>query len=343
MMNFKEFVIRSDAKTREQFENTYTNWTRYANVLDNKAPLQKFYLGFYSQHYVSNREGVDGFPLPETFLYTLQQPDPKHPNYVACLIPYKEGEENQGITPDLANTYGTTRYTSLQGYNESKQFYSPDYSKAKPAADKKEHRRTILWNPQLTTDNDGSINIEFYNSCSCSTLTVDIAGRDGQAFYSNDAAMTTRINEQSKQEASTTASNESKGESDEDYFEQKMDPEVERACLKQYNISIAYKNQKRYKNAIAIWAELAKYNYAPAVNEIAQCYLNGTGLKRMSNRQRNSLKTPPSKVTPLRNMSLPCYTKMALVASRATNLPPPGCAVPACRKNPAQWFTKQRS
>ena len=59
-----------------------------------------------------------------------------------------------------------------------------------------------------------------------------------------------------------------------------MDPEVERACLKQYNIAIAYKNQKRYKNAIAIWAELAKYNYAPAINDIAQCYLNGTGLKK---------------------------------------------------------------
>lgn len=320
MMNFKEFVIRSDAKTREQFENTYTNWTRYANVLDNKAPLQKFYLGFYSQHYVSNREGVDGFPLPETFLYTLQQPDPKHPNYVACLIPYKEGEENQGITPDLANTYGTTRYTSLQGYNESKQFYSPDYSKAKPAADKKEHRRTILWNPQLTTGNDGSINIEFYNSCSCSTLTVDIAGRDGQAFYSNDEAMATRINEQSKQEANATASNESKGESDEDYFEQKMDPEVERACLKQYNISIAYKNQKRYKNAIAIWAELAKYNYAPAVNEIAQCYLNGTGLKKNEQQAKKFFENAAIKGNPTAQYELALLYKNGIGCEQSDEL-----------------------
>lgn len=280
MMNFKEFVIRSDAKTREQFENTFTYWSNCARALDNKDPLQKFYLGFLSQHYISNTSGVDGFPLPETFNYTLQLSEPKHPNYVACFIPYSDEEKASGIIPDLANTYGTTRYTSIQGYNESKQFYSPDYSKAKPAADKKEHRRTILWSPQLTTNNDGSINVEFYNSCSCNTLTVDITGRDGQAYYSNDAAMATRINSHSTQQKSTGTSQQSKGESDEDYFEQAMDPELEKACLKHHNTAIAYKNQQRYKNAIAIWAELVKYNYAPAINEIAQCYLNGTGLKK---------------------------------------------------------------
>lgn len=320
MMNFKEFVIRSDAKTREQFENTFPYWTNYANVLDNKAPLQKFYLGFYSQHYVSNKPGVDGFPMPETFLYSLQQSDPKHPNYVACFIPYKEGEENQGIIPDLANTYGTTRYTSLQGYNESKQFYSPDYSKAKPATDRKEHRRTILWNPQLTTGNDGSINVEFYNSYSCNTLTVDIAGRDGQAFYSNDATMATRINEQSKQQATGDATIQSKGESDEDYFEQKMDPEVERACLKQYNIAIAYKNQKRYKNAIAIWAELAKYNYAPAINDIAQCYLNGTGLKKNEQQAKKFFENAAIKGNPTAQYELAMLYKKGIGCEQSDEL-----------------------
>lgn len=279
MMNFKELIIRSDAKTREQFENTYTYWSPLANALDNKTPLQKFYLGFYSQHYVSNATGVDGFPLPETFNYSLRLTDPKHPNYVACLIPYSDEEKATGIVPDLANTYGTTRYTSIQGYNESKQFYSPDYSRAKPAADKKEHRRTLLWKPQLSVATDGSINVEFYNSYSCNMLRVDITGRDGQAFYSNDAVTATRINTQSAKQTKVVDKSQ-KAESDEDFMEQKMDPEVERACLKQYNIAIAYKNQKRYKNAIAIWAELAKYNYAPAINDIAQCYLNGTGLKK---------------------------------------------------------------
>lgn len=177
-----------------------------------------------------------------------------------------------------------------------------------------------MWNPQLTTGNDGSINIEFYNSCSCSTLTVDIAGRDGQAFYSNDAAMTTRINEQSKQEANATASNESKGESDEDYFEQKMDPEVERACLKQYNISIAYKNQKRYKNAIAIWAELAKYNYAPAVNEIAQCYLNGTGLKKNEQQAKKFFENAAIKGNPTAQYELALLYKNGIGCEQSDEL-----------------------
>ena len=284
MMNFKEFVIRSDEKTREQFENTFNFWTPLGNKLDLCTPLQKFYMGFLSQHYVSTTPGIDGFPEYHQFLEQLTSNAitgisyPKNPNYVACFIPYTEEEtaSKKGIIPDLANSYGTMRYTSIQGYNENKKFYSPDYSKAKPT-ERKDYRRTLLWCPTLQPTADGTLQIELYNSSNCNTITVDITGRDGQTFYSNDAVTATRINpykkEKSAQQNTAEATNEN-----EDYAPIQMDSTTLKACAKQHNLALTYYNQKRYRNAIMLWVELAKYNYAPAFRYIAQCYIDGTGV-----------------------------------------------------------------
>ena len=284
MMNFKEFVIRSDEKTREQFENTFNFWTPLARKLDICTPLQKFYMGFLSQHYVSTTPGIDGFPQYHQFLEQLNSnvitgiSYPKNPNYVACFIPYTEEEtaSKKGIIPDLANGYGTMRYTSIQGYNENKKFYSPDYSKAKPT-ERKDYRRTLLWNPALQATDDGTLRIELYNSSNCNTITVDVTGRDGQTFFSNDAVTATRINTY-KKEKSAQQSTEETASNNEDYAPIPMDSTTLKACAKQHNLAMTYYNQKRYRNAIMLWAELAKYNYAPAFRYIAQCYIDGTGV-----------------------------------------------------------------
>lgn len=283
MMNFKEFVIRSDQKTREQFENTLNYWTPKGFLLDKHAPLQKFYLGFLSQHYVSTTPGFDGFPLPEQFNERLKEgletgiSYPQHPNYVACFIPYNEEEtaSKKLIIPDLANTYGTVRYTSIQGYNESKRFYSPDYSKAKPT-EKSDYRRTLLWSPSLQPTSDGTLQITLYNSSNCNTINVEVTGRDKQAFYSNDATTTTRINKYQKEvpQKSVTVDNNV----EEEYTAPPMDAETEKACAQQHKVALTYYNQKRYRNAIMLWAELAKYNYLPAYRHIAKCYIDGTGV-----------------------------------------------------------------
>ncbi len=291
MMNFKEFVIRSDEKTREQFDNTFNFWTPKGKKLDLCTPLQKFYMGFLSQHYVSTTPGIDGFPQTHQFLQQLNSnvttgiSYPKHPNYVACFIPYSEEEtaSKKGIIPDLANSYGTMRYTSIQGYNESKKFYSPDYSKAKPN-ERKDYRRTLLWNPTLQPATDGTLQIELYNSSNCNSINVEITGRDGQTFYSNDATTTTRINQhtQSAAKKQTQATTE-----EEEYTSTPMDAESLKACEKQHNIALTYYKQKRYRNAIMLWIELAKYNYPPAYRYIAQCYLDGTGVTKNLTQARN--------------------------------------------------------
>ena len=281
MTNFKEFVIRSDIKTRQQFENTLNYWAGKGRALDNKTPAQKFYMGFLSQHYVATQQGVDGFPSGSTFMHELTysietgSSDPKHPNYVACFIPYTEQDKRTGIVPDLANSYGVMRYTSIQGYNESKQFYSPDYSNLKPT-NNKDYRRTLLWNPIIEIEEGGKAKVEFYNSYSCRDLTIDITGRNGQLYFSNNPFIVTNTNEEHEH----VVENKEENDSNKEDVKNSITPEEEKIYREHYNKGAEYFNKKNYKNAVIVWAELAKYKYPPALHRIAECYLSGTGVAK---------------------------------------------------------------
>jgi hypothetical protein len=55
-----------------------------------------------------------------------------------------------------------TRKTYLEGYSTAGKFYSPDYS-AVPPADP-DYRRTLYWNPNVTTGATGRAGVRFYNN-----------------------------------------------------------------------------------------------------------------------------------------------------------------------------------
>lgn len=277
MMNFKEFVIRSDIRTREQFENNGINWERLANALDNKTPDTKFYLGFMSQTYLVAKEGVDGAPNPTIFMDRLTAHQdlglsyPRNPNYVACMIPYKEEEMGQGkIVPDLLGN-GTIRYTSVKGYNESKEFYSPDYSGMTPTANN-DYRRTLLWNPEAKVV-DGKLVVELHNSSWCEAIEVNVSGMGSNTYYSNDSGIETRIHEDGnshvarKSESKLTMLSKSN---------KKEDGEL----ASQYELCEIYINMQKYRSAIPILAELIQHGYAPAQRTLGLCYLNGWGVSQ---------------------------------------------------------------
>ncbi|MBQ5817068.1 MAG: hypothetical protein IIW35_01805, partial [Bacteroidaceae bacterium] len=118
-----------------------------------------------------------------TELIFQQKMYPEHPNYVACFIPNKEEDKvTQGIIPELA-VKTTRRYTRVQGYSESKRFYSPDYSKNKPDEKTKDYRRTLLWESNATVGDDGCITVELHNNSKESILLLDVAGMKGGNFY----------------------------------------------------------------------------------------------------------------------------------------------------------------
>ena len=61
------------------------------------------------------------------------------------------------------------RKTWLEGYSAVREFYSPDYSMLPPEPD---YRRTLYWNPSVTTDENGIAKIQFYNNSSCRNFSV---------------------------------------------------------------------------------------------------------------------------------------------------------------------------
>ena len=314
MTNFKEIVIRSDEKTRLQFENRDTHWTPLGRMMDNKVPVQKFYKGFLSQSYLHASKGVDGCPNSQIFNDRITTTNgigyPLNPNYVACLIPYKNEEIGLGIVPEFATTGSSLRYTAVQGYSESKEFYSPDYSKMKPQ--EKDYRRTLLWIPEVTVANGEAV-VELYNSSNCRNINVSVAGRDGYSIYSNDNNIATRLHKEKKARVAQHGKNATqKGESDEDYINIRMDSTLNAQCALQHKQGVVFYNQKRYKDAITIFAELVQYKYAPAMYYVAMCYRDGKGLT-MNNKLAMKFFTEAAK-----NGSAPAQYELGMILHEGT-------------------------
>ncbi|MGL4779726.1 MAG: hypothetical protein ACRCXN_02680, partial [Bacteroidales bacterium] len=62
-----------------------------------------------------------------------------------------------------------TRKTWIEGYQHPSAFYHPDYSTLPLTED---YRRTLYWDPMLTTDESGKANVRFYNNSQCKQIEV---------------------------------------------------------------------------------------------------------------------------------------------------------------------------
>lgn len=71
-------------------------------------------------------------------------------------------------------TYRDRRYL-FDGFAEPEQFYTPDYSKAKPA-NKNDYRRTLYWNPNAMPDDEGNFNVTLYNNSRDTRVKTSVAG-----------------------------------------------------------------------------------------------------------------------------------------------------------------------
>lgn len=72
------------------------------------------------------------------------------------------------------------RRTTFQGYSESREFYSPVYRTGVPILES-DHRRTLYWNPDITTDSEGKAKVEFNNNAGCKKMVFSVEGlaKDG--------------------------------------------------------------------------------------------------------------------------------------------------------------------
>ena len=68
----------------------------------------------------------------------------------------------------------------IQGISCPDEYYSPDYSKMSLPKNR-DYRRTVYWNPNVTTDGNGSVHIEFYNNSFSKQFVISAEGitKDG--------------------------------------------------------------------------------------------------------------------------------------------------------------------
>ena len=68
-----------------------------------------------------------------------------------------------------------SRETIFTGYTPVVEFYAPSYPKG-PIEGDKDYRRTIYWNPEVTTDASGHAKVSFYNNGYSRALTISAEG-----------------------------------------------------------------------------------------------------------------------------------------------------------------------
>ena len=73
------------------------------------------------------------------------------------------------------------RHTYFQGFNKASTFKTEDYNVIPPMAD---FRRTIWWQPDITTDEQGKAKVEFFNNSTCEEMYISVEGmtEDGKVL-----------------------------------------------------------------------------------------------------------------------------------------------------------------
>jgi hypothetical protein len=73
------------------------------------------------------------------------------------------------------------RRTYFQGFNKASTFKTEDYNVIPPMAD---FRRTIWWQPDITTDAQGKAKVEFFNNSTCEEMYISVEGmtEDGKVL-----------------------------------------------------------------------------------------------------------------------------------------------------------------
>ena len=72
-------------------------------------------------------------------------------------------------------TTKNSRHTTFQGYSPVVEFYAPTYPNG-PIQGNKDYRRTIYWNPEVTTNSTGRATVSFYNNGYSRALTISAEG-----------------------------------------------------------------------------------------------------------------------------------------------------------------------
>lgn len=275
MLNFKEFVIRSDENTRRAHTKIMRPGDGNSRKIKNYS-YNHFYQSFDNKMGIAPRNwDIEEAPDAITFEHrTSENNNDELPNYVACFIPYNKQEQATSIIPLLTHRT-SARYTMVYGYTESKQFYAPDYSKMKPGRDATpDYRRTLLWVPEATTK-DGKIEVEFYNNAIAYDISVNVEGYADGTFYSTDSITTTRESKRKKQQMKIAPQ-------EVEVINGIDKPELLAHCFIKNEEGRAHYRDKDYQKAFELFNEAASLGYPDAIFNRAVCLMFGHGTTKDS-------------------------------------------------------------
>ena len=103
--------------------------------------------------------------------------DRKKNSYAICYITTIDNWD-----PEKKYQSRGIRNTQIQGYSQPIEFYSPYYPDISKGQGN-DHRRTIYWNPKVTTDKNGKAIIRCNNANSSTFLTISC-----EALYNGQPA-----------------------------------------------------------------------------------------------------------------------------------------------------------
>lgn len=89
------------------------------------------------------------------------------------------------IADDGKQVVHRDRHIFLQGFNEPADFYQPNYADRHPETPT-DYRRTLYWNPNARSDEEGRFTATFYNNSKDTRIKISAAGvtTDGRLLYS---------------------------------------------------------------------------------------------------------------------------------------------------------------
>ena len=160
---FDEIVIRSEPEVREAF------WVkRGAMDVMSAVPDTGFTQAIWTidleKKSSSSAKAPTRFKLPD---YNNSD------TYPDCVAFYLPTDSAQRIKIPLVMGQ---RRSQIQGYSYSKDFVHPDYTGVPVQDLPRDYRRTLYWNPNVTLDENGRAEIEFFNNSTCRHLSISAEG-----------------------------------------------------------------------------------------------------------------------------------------------------------------------
>lgn len=88
---------------------------------------------------------------------------------------------DDGVQPSFRD-----RHIVFHGFNYAEEFYQPDYSNREVGSSPADYRRTLYWNPNAKTDEQGRFTATFYNNSKETRIRMTAAGvtSDGRLLHS---------------------------------------------------------------------------------------------------------------------------------------------------------------